>query len=53
MPHVLKEPADNSRGVLILTHKEWKLLPPDAPGGPAFEVWRRRIQGHFPKGEGA
>lgn len=33
-------------------------LPPDAKSTkeievPAFEVWRRRIQNHFPKGEGA
>jgi hypothetical protein len=30
-------------------------LPPDAADGglPAFEVWRRRIQSHFPKGAGA
>jgi hypothetical protein len=28
-------------------------LPPDEPGVPAFEVWRRRIQSHFAKGEGA
>lgn len=30
-------------------------LPPDAPGTeePAFEIWRRRIQSHYPKGAGA
>ena len=30
-------------------------LPPDAEDGtrPAFETWRRRIQNHFRKGEGA
>lgn len=28
-------------------------LPPDTPEVPAFEAWRRRIQSHFRKGEGA
>ncbi len=28
-------------------------LPADSAEVPAFEVWRRRIQNHFPKGEGA
>lgn len=26
-------------------------LPPDAPGAPAFEIWRQRIQSQFPKGD--
>jgi enediyne biosynthesis protein E3 len=37
--------------VAALTQETRRGLPPDAGEVPAFEVWRRRIQSHFSKGD--
>jgi hypothetical protein len=37
--------------VAAMTDEAGRALPADAPGEPAFEVWRRRIQERFSAGD--